>query len=54
VVHACQQLLPGTMIVGAPTPAIPKPGPQGPGFSYGCAISAAFNDSIFSIIAARG
>jgi hypothetical protein len=33
VVHACQQLLPGKMIVGAPTPAIPKPGPQGPGFS---------------------
>ena len=32
VVHARQQLLPGKMIAGAPTPAIPKPGPQGPGF----------------------
>jgi hypothetical protein len=32
VVHARQQLLPGKMIAGAPTLAIPKPGPQGPGF----------------------
>jgi hypothetical protein len=35
VVHARQQLLPGKMIAGAPTPAIPKPGPQGPGFLCG-------------------
>ena len=41
VVHACQQLLPGKMIAGAPTPAIPKPGPQGPGFSFGAVMITA-------------
>ena len=39
VVHARQQLLPGKTIAGAPTPAIPKPGPQGPGFLCGKILS---------------
>jgi hypothetical protein len=52
VVHARQQLLPGKMIAGAPTPAIPKPGPQGPGFLCG-RIKAASSAPLTRFIAAR-
>jgi hypothetical protein len=52
VVHARQQLLPGKTIAGAPTPAIPKPGPQGPGFLCG-RIKAASSAPLTRFIAAR-